>query len=101
MVISSLNIFYLTFAENINLAITAGFAVGITTLAMLVTGFKHAPAGGAALAFVLKVPDVKAVFLLIGGGITMLILAKILTFILKEEYELEKAIRHTVHPRKK
>lgn len=71
-------------------------------LAMLITGFKHAPAGGAALAFVLKVPDVKAVFLLIGGGITLLILAKILAFIVKEEYELEEAIKHTlIHPKKK
>jgi len=75
--------------------------VGITILSMLITGFKHAPAGGAALAFVLKVPDVKAVFLLIGGGITLLAMAKILTFIVKEEYELEKAIRHAFHPGKR
>ena len=91
----------LNFEENINLAIAGGFAVGITILSMLITGFKHAPAGGAALAFVLKVPDVKAVFLLIGGGITLLAMAKILTFIVKEEYELEKAIRHTFHPGKR
>ncbi|MEA3254721.1 MAG: HPP family protein [Candidatus Altiarchaeota archaeon] len=93
---------HLTFEENINLALAGGFAVGITMLAMLITGFKHAPAGGAALAFVLKVPDVKAVFLLIGGGITLLVLAKILTFIVKEEYELEEAVKHAlIHPKKR
>lgn len=82
-------------------AIAGGFAVGITILAMLLTGFKHAPASGAALAFVLKVQDVKAVFLLIGGGITLLVLARIFTFMVKEGLILEEAVFHALKPVKK
>jgi len=83
---------------HMNYAIAGGVAVGITILAMLITGFEHAPAAGAALAFVLKPTDVKAVFLLIGGGITLLVIAKILTLIVKEELALEQAIKHAFHP---
>lgn len=81
-------------------AIAGGCAVGIMILAMLITGFKHPPAAGAALAFVIpkETVDVGAVFFLIGGGITLLILAKILTLMVKEEYKLEEAIRHAFHP---
>ncbi|OYT53656.1 MAG: hypothetical protein B6U72_05175 [Candidatus Altiarchaeales archaeon ex4484_2] len=78
-------------------AITGGVAVMLTVLAMLFTRFEHGPAAGAALAFVINEPDVIAVFLLIGGGITLLIIAKILIFVVKEEYELECAIRYTLH----
>ncbi len=82
---------------NFDYAITGGIAVMLTILAMRLTGFEHAPAAGAALAFVIKKPEVSSVFFLIGGGITLLVLAKILTFVVKEEYKLEKAIRHTLH----
>lgn len=94
---------YFNLSKDLDYAIAGGFAVGVMILAMLITGFKHPPAGGAALAFVVpKEPiEVGAVFFLIGGGITLLILAKILTFIVKEEYELEKAIKHAFHPGKK
>lgn len=92
---------HLTYSNTLNYAIAGGFAVGITILAMLLTGFKHAPAGGAALAFVLKPTDVGAVFFLIGGGITLLVLAKISTFVIKEGYVLEDAIVHTFRPVKK
>lgn len=88
----------LDFGDTLDYGIAAGVAVFVTVIAMLLTGFMHAPAAGAALAFVLKVPDVRAVFLLIGGGITLLVMAKILTYVVKEEYELEDAIRHTLHP---
>ncbi|HEX55338.1 MAG: hypothetical protein DRO90_02650 [Candidatus Altiarchaeales archaeon] len=91
----------LSFEEHLNYAIAGGVAVGITILAMIVTGFEHAPAAGAALAFVLKPTDVKAVFLLIGGGITLLVLAKVLTLIVKEELAIEDAIRHALHPKSK
>jgi CBS-domain-containing membrane protein len=92
---------YLDFSHSLNYAIAGGVAVGITILAMLLTGFKHAPAGGAALAFVLKPTDVGAVFFLIGGGITLLVLAKISTFMIKEGYVLEDAIIHTFKPVKR
>lgn len=96
---------YLGLSKELDYAIAGGFAVGITILAMLVTGFKHPPAGGAALAFVIPKAtgsvDVGAVFFLIGGGITLLVLAKILTFMIKEEYKLEEAIRHALHPVRK
>ncbi|OYT27793.1 MAG: hypothetical protein B6U97_00380 [Candidatus Altiarchaeales archaeon ex4484_96] len=89
---------YINFADiTFDYAVTGGIAVMLTTLAMLTTRFEHGPAAGAALAFVIKEPDVIAVFLLIGGGITLLIIARILTFMVKEEYELEQAIRHTLH----
>jgi CBS-domain-containing membrane protein len=91
----------MVFDDVFSYAVAGGFAVAITIIAMLMTGFKHAPASGAALAFVLKVPDVKAVFLLIGGGITLLVLAKIFTFTIKEGYALEEAIAHTFRPVKK
>ena len=92
---------YLNFGHSLDYAIAGGFAVGITILAMLLTGFKHAPAGGAALAFVLKPTDVGAVFFLIGGGITLLVLARISTFMITEGYVLEEAIIHTFRPIKK
>ncbi len=49
------------FGHSLDYAIAGGFAVGITILAMLLAGFKHAPAAGAALAFVLKPANVGAV----------------------------------------
>ena len=89
----------LSFDDTLRYAIAGGFAVGITTLAMLLTGFK--PAAGAALAFVLRPADVGAVFFLIGGGITLLVFAKILTFMVKEEHALEEAIKHAFKINKK
>ncbi|HDN83077.1 MAG TPA: HPP family protein [Candidatus Altiarchaeales archaeon] len=91
----------LSFDDTLRYAIAGGFAVGITTLAMLLTGFKHGPAAGAALAFVLRPADVGAVFFLIGGGITLLVFAKILTFMVKEEHALEEAIKHAFKINKK
>ena len=92
------------FVPNIHLvdvqfdyAVAGGIAVCLTVLAMLITRFEHAPAAGAALAFVIKTPEVDAVFFLIGGGITLLVLTRIFTFVVKEEYELEKAIRESLH----
>ena len=79
--------------ESVMLA--AAVAVGVTALAMLVTEFVHPPANGAALALVVSPHDVGAVFFLIGGGITLLILSKILRLIIKEERELECAVRDT------
>lgn len=92
---------HLNFDPHLNYAIAGGFAVGVTILAMLITGFRHAPAGGAALAFVLKPTEVGAVFFLIGGGITLLVFAKILTFMIKEEHKLEDAVRYTLHTGKR
>ncbi len=86
---------YLNFGVNLNYAISSGFAVGITMLAMLLTGFKHAPAAGAALAFILKPTDVGGVFFLIGGGITLLVIARIFAFTIKEGCLLEEAVVHT------
>jgi|GEM_PF-1172623 len=92
---------HLAYSNTLNYAIAGGVAVGITMLAMLLTGFEHAPASGAALAFVLKTTEAGAVFFLIGGGITLLVLAKISTFTIKEGYVLEDAIVHTFRPVKK
>ena len=94
---------YLGLGIKLDYAIAGGFAVGVMIFAMLITNFKHPPAAGAALAFVLKQPvDAAHVFFLIGGGITLLVMAKVLTFMTKEEYELEEAVKHALHtPRKK
>ena len=86
----------LPLSQSFSYALAAGIAVASTSLAMLLTGFKHAPAAGASLAFVIKQADVGAVFFLIGGGVGLLVLHKILTLLWKEGHTLEETLRFLI-----
>jgi CBS-domain-containing membrane protein len=76
---------------SVPVAAAAGAAVFLSAFLMLAFGKKHAPACGIGLAFVIFRLSTPAIIISLLGGVFLIIVARLLSLMLKEERSIQKS----------